>query len=329
MPATSTPETPDLNDTLRALTGELQALRAEVATLRHAQARRDDLYAELGPIGREVMAGATETLGELEAQGWFDFGRELFGVAEQVVAGFSPEDVRALGAQVVPILQTVRGLTQPEVMSFAQEATRAVEDGEGPASVWDLLKARNDKDVQHGLAVLLSLVRHVGRAARGVRTPPKQPVAHPAYSKLAQRLGASRPRPAPAAPPRRPAQAAPAARREPRPAPAIGAGPVPMPDAFAHLSVDANGHLSDPQDWSRDLAAALAEQHGIAPLTDDHWTVIDFARADYAESRKSPNVRRVATGSGVGTKALYTLFPRKPGVTIARIAGVPKPIGCI
>ena len=74
---------------------------------------------------------------------------------------------------------------------------------------------------------------------------------------------------------------------------------------------------------------AVATQAGIGQLTEEHFTVLNFARASFIEKGKSPNVRALATGSGVGTKVIYTLFPKKPGPTIARVAGIPKPVGCI
>ena len=51
--------------------------------------------------------------------------------------------------------------------------------------------------------------------------------------------------------------------------------------------------------------------------------------ADYADTHASPNVRRFAKGSGVGTGAVYKLFPGTPGKKVAMIAGVPKPVGCV
>lgn len=53
------------------------------------------------------------------------------------------------------------------------------------------------------------------------------------------------------------------------------------------------------------------------------------ARNDYLEHGASPNIRRVTTISDVTTKELYQLFPKAPGMTLARVAGIPKPVGCI
>lgn len=94
------------------------------------------------------------------------------------------------------------------------------------------------------------------------------------------------------------------------------------------IHVNDEGFLTDPAEWSRDLAATLAGQIGIH-LTDAHWKVLEFLRADFADTGESATIRRVSTAGGVPVKQLFTLFPRKPAKKMAYIAGLPKPIGCV
>lgn len=101
---------------------------------------------------------------------------------------------------------------------------------------------------------------------------------------------------------------------------------IQVKDASVELNED--GFLVDAGNWSRDVAEAIAK-HNNVEMTDRHWVVIDFMRKDYEESGKSPTVRRITKNSGVDTKELYKLFPVRPGGTAARIAGVPKPEGCV
>jgi tRNA 2-thiouridine synthesizing protein E len=91
---------------------------------------------------------------------------------------------------------------------------------------------------------------------------------------------------------------------------------------------DAAGFLLDPGTWDEALAVKMAAALSLT-LTDDHWTVLRWIRQDFLATGASPNVRRVAGGSGVGTRRMYELFPRTPGKTAAMLAGVPKPIGCV
>jgi dissimilatory sulfite reductase related protein len=95
------------------------------------------------------------------------------------------------------------------------------------------------------------------------------------------------------------------------------------------LTVDADGHLASLNDWDRDLATALARAEGIETLTDRHWLVIDFMRKEFQEKGDAPSIRRLTKESGVPTKELYELFPKGPAKKAARIAGLPKPKGCI
>jgi tRNA 2-thiouridine synthesizing protein E len=77
------------------------------------------------------------------------------------------------------------------------------------------------------------------------------------------------------------------------------------------------------------MAVEIARQEGIDELTDRHWLVIDFMRAEYAAKGTGPTVRVLGKSSGVGVKELYQLFPKGPAKLAARIAGIPKPRGCI
>jgi len=95
------------------------------------------------------------------------------------------------------------------------------------------------------------------------------------------------------------------------------------------VEVDENGHLKNMDKWSREIAAALAAEEGIPALNDRHWAVIDFVRKDTRENNASPTVRRISKVSGIGTKELYDLFPGGPGKKASKIAGVPRPVGCV
>ena len=102
-------------------------------------------------------------------------------------------------------------------------------------------------------------------------------------------------------------------------------------NTFAELTVkfDAEGFMTDPNAWTPEIAAVLAQEEGIDPLTERHWTVIRFVRDEFARSGQSPTLRTINKNSGVDTKELYELFPKGPAKKVARIAGLGKPKGCI
>jgi tRNA 2-thiouridine synthesizing protein E len=95
------------------------------------------------------------------------------------------------------------------------------------------------------------------------------------------------------------------------------------------LELDADGNLANHADWSEDLARELAVQDGISELTPQHWAVINFMRTVFEKEGDAPSIRRLTKESGVDTKTLYALFPKGPAKRAAKIAGLPKPKGCI
>src|SRR5574341_853758 len=94
------------------------------------------------------------------------------------------------------------------------------------------------------------------------------------------------------------------------------------------VDVNLEGCLTNANEWSPDVAEAIAEEAGIR-LTPEHWKVITFCREDAAKEGQPPGLRRISKLSGVGTKELYALFPKGPGKLAARVAGLPKPHGCV
>ena len=95
------------------------------------------------------------------------------------------------------------------------------------------------------------------------------------------------------------------------------------------VDVDAEGFLTDPQQWNEPIAEAIARENGIAELTDRHWLVVKFMRDRYLTSGTAPSIRSLGKESGVPVKELYQLFPKGPAKLAAKIGGIPKPKGCI
>ena len=95
------------------------------------------------------------------------------------------------------------------------------------------------------------------------------------------------------------------------------------------IELDADGHLANRHDWNEDLARDIAAQEGITELTPQHWAVINFMRKVFEKEGDAPSIRRLTKESGVDTKTLYQLFPKGPAKRAAKIAGLPKPKGCI
>lgn len=98
---------------------------------------------------------------------------------------------------------------------------------------------------------------------------------------------------------------------------------------------DEEGYLVNLGDWSEEVANHIAQEEKIE-MTENHWEVINFLREYYNEYQIAPAIRVLtkAIGKKLGpdkgnSKYLYELFPYGPAKQACKIAGLPKPTGCI
>ena len=99
--------------------------------------------------------------------------------------------------------------------------------------------------------------------------------------------------------------------------------------AGTQVPVNDEGFFTDPTLWTEQMAPEIAREADVEELTDLHWQVIKHMRHEYAEKGTGPTVRALGRTSGVTIKQLYQLFPKGPAKLAAKIAGIPKPRGCI
>ncbi len=113
-------------------------------------------------LGKQVFSTVVERLDQLEHQGYFAFAQEGWKIVERIVTEFDDEDVQALGDNVVTILNTVRNMTQPEIMALANNAVGAIQE-EIPAaekvSTWALIRELGNPKVRRGMARLINLLK--------------------------------------------------------------------------------------------------------------------------------------------------------------------------
>lgn len=95
------------------------------------------------------------------------------------------------------------------------------------------------------------------------------------------------------------------------------------------IDLNEEGFMTDPNQWTKEIAETIAKNEGIEALTENHWKIIDFCRETGMESGKSPTLRQITTGTGISTKELFGLFPKGPAKKVAKISGLGKPEGCV
>lgn len=120
-----------------------------------------ELAGEVGEVGGVVFESFIERLDVLGRRGYFDFAAGLMGVTDRIVTSFGEEDLRLLGENVVLILETVKEMTQPEVMRMLQRTARILRDDEEPEklSLFRLLREMRDPEVKLGLHRMLTVLR--------------------------------------------------------------------------------------------------------------------------------------------------------------------------
>lgn len=95
------------------------------------------------------------------------------------------------------------------------------------------------------------------------------------------------------------------------------------------IEMDGDGFMLHPELWNDEVAAVIAKADDIENLTEDHWKVIRIIRQNYEEKGLAPMVRVICKETGLKLKQIYELFPLGPARGACRVAGLPKPEGCV
>ena len=105
---------------------------------------------------------------------------------------------------------------------------------------------------------------------------------------------------------------------------------MPTIDLNGHTyAVDEDGFLEDPMIWNEQVAADLATTEDVAALTDNHWKLVNYLRNYYLEFGIAPMVRKLCKETGFKLNEVYEMFPSGPAKGACKVAGLPKPTGCV
>jgi uncharacterized protein YjgD (DUF1641 family) len=128
-----------------------------------------ELAETAAPLLEPTLERATERLADLDERGYFEFTGASLGVIDRVVTSFDSADIEALGDNIVLILQTVRDMTQPEVMTMLRRTFTSVSEEEPatPPGTLALLRQLRDPGVRRGLAKVMNTLRSIGDDSAG------------------------------------------------------------------------------------------------------------------------------------------------------------------
>lgn len=93
--------------------------------------------------------------------------------------------------------------------------------------------------------------------------------------------------------------------------------------------VDEDGFLENPDIWTEEVAADFATTEGVEDMTDEHWAIVNYIREYYLKFGTAPMIRKVCKSTQMDLKKIYELFPSGPAKGACKIAGLPKPTGCV
>ena len=95
------------------------------------------------------------------------------------------------------------------------------------------------------------------------------------------------------------------------------------------IEVDEDGFIQEPEKWNKAVAEDLAKPEEAYPMSEDHWKVVDYLRNYYLEFEIAPPIRMLTKKTGLELKYIYQLFPKGPAAGACKVAGLPKPTGCV
>ncbi len=95
------------------------------------------------------------------------------------------------------------------------------------------------------------------------------------------------------------------------------------------INFDPDGFMVEPKLWDDQVAGAIASEEGITQMTDQHWGVVRFIRNYWLEHDLAPPVRLICKEVKLSVRDVYKLFTSGPARGACRVAGLPKPDGCV
>jgi TusE/DsrC/DsvC family sulfur relay protein len=95
------------------------------------------------------------------------------------------------------------------------------------------------------------------------------------------------------------------------------------------IEIDEDGFIQEPDKWSKDVAEDLAKTENASPMGEEHWKLVNYLRDYYIKFGIAPPVRMLVKQTGLDLKKIYQLFPGGPAKGACKVAGLPKPTGCV
>ena len=127
----------------------------------------NDFLKDASPIARQVGLDAIQKMNELDKKGYIEFFKELSKILDNIVTHFSPKDVKDLADNVVTILETVKGMTQPDMLSAMGNAVdifKNLDTKDIPEySLWRAMREMNSPEMKKGLGFMITFLKKLAK----------------------------------------------------------------------------------------------------------------------------------------------------------------------
>jgi tRNA 2-thiouridine synthesizing protein E len=95
------------------------------------------------------------------------------------------------------------------------------------------------------------------------------------------------------------------------------------------IEIDEDGFIQESEKWNEKIAEDLAKTEEAYPLSEDSWKLVNYLRKYYLDYGIAPPIRMLTKQTGLSLKHIYELFPGGPAKGACKVAGLPKPTGCV
>jgi tRNA 2-thiouridine synthesizing protein E len=95
------------------------------------------------------------------------------------------------------------------------------------------------------------------------------------------------------------------------------------------IEIDEDGFIQEPDKWNKEVAEDLAKAEEAYPMGEEHWKLVNYLRDYYLKYEIAPPIRMLTKQTGLDLKKIYQLFPGGPAKGACKVAGLPKPTGCV
>ena len=125
----------------------------------------NDFLRDVSPIMRQIGLDAIQKMNEMDQKGYIEFFRELTGIVDNVVTHFSVQDVKDLADNVVTILETVKGMTQPDMLKALDNGVKvykSLDTKDIPEySVWKVMREMNTPEMKRGIGFMITFLKNL------------------------------------------------------------------------------------------------------------------------------------------------------------------------